>query len=215
MDLSVGQIQFSLRQGGCGAAQQGVGLLIAAFLLAGALDFGAGGGDLADGLFAVGAGHFQQAHGNGSGVLAIQAFQPLVVLRGLEFVGLRRAQVGLRRGDAGGAGADLTTGGFKVRPGPVDCDLIGLRVDLENHVAGLDVLVVAHVDADHPAGDFRRHRNHKGADPCLLGIGRESVSQQIPGQAHDDQQYYPFHAFFRRVGGRFRWRRGGGGFTHG
>ena len=135
------------------------------------------------------------------GVFAVQALQPLIVLPRLEFVGLRRAQTGLRRGDTGGAGADLPAGGFKVGTRAINGDLVGLRVHLENHLAGLHVLVIAHVDADHPAGDFRRHRNHERAHPCLLGIGREAVSQQVPGQAQDDQQQDPLDAFFRRVGG--------------
>ncbi|MNG31459.1 hypothetical protein D3C84_1172710 [compost metagenome] len=92
------------------------------------------------------------------------------------------------RGDTGGAGADLPAGGFQIGTRTVNGDLVGLRVHLENHLASLHVLVIAHIDADHPAGDFRRHRNHERAHPCLLGIGGETVSQQVPGQAENDQQ---------------------------
>ncbi|MNI96248.1 hypothetical protein D3C73_1546550 [compost metagenome] len=92
------------------------------------------------------------------------------------------------RGDTGGAGADLSAGRFQVGSCPVNGDLVGLRVDLENHLTGLHVLVIAHVDADYPARHFRRHWNHERTYPRLLGVWRETISQQIPGQAENDQQ---------------------------
>ena len=211
----VGEVQFGLAQGRGGAAQLGVFVFVAALLFAGPLDFGVGGGDLADGLFVGGAGDFQTAQGDGPGILAVQAFEAVAVLPGLQLVGLVGAQGGQGRVDAGGAGADLPAHRFEVGAGAVDGDLVLLGIDLEQQVAGFDVLVVVRLHLDHPPGHFAGHRHHIGLHPRLLGVGGEAVGEKVPEQAQGDQHGHPAGAFFHRVGGGCGGRLSGGrGVTH-
>ncbi|MNF89240.1 hypothetical protein D3C84_717570 [compost metagenome] len=204
-DLCVGQVQCSLFQVAGGTLQGGVDVLAAALGFPGALHFGLGRGDLADGLLQGGARDFQATQGNGTRVFAVQAFETLDVLARLDFVGLGGAQGSLLGFDTGGIGTDRAAGGLKVGAGAVDGDLVLLRVHFEQHFAGLDVLVIVHMHFDHPAGHFRGHRYHERLHPCLLRIGRVAVGHQVPDQAQEDYHNHPIDRFFHRVG------RGGSG----
>ncbi|MNG96166.1 hypothetical protein D3C79_552230 [compost metagenome] len=199
---AVGQVQFGLVHIGDGGEQLGIFFVTATLGFAGAFYFCPRGGDMGDGRIEGGPGNFQATQGDGSGIFLVQAFQALQVLTGHDFVGLRcfeRRHLGV---NACGIGADLLAGGLQVGTRAIDSDLVVLWVDFEQHFAGLDVLVVAHVDFGHPAGDLRRHRNDKRLHPCLLRVGGIAVGQQVPNQARKDQHGHPIHRFFGRVGRR-------------
>ena len=117
-----------VERGGC-AAQLRVVFVAAAFLLAGALHFGLGGGHFADGLFEGRAGDFQAAQRDGAGIVVIQAFEPVAVLPGSAARWPAPRARGQRRIDAGGAGTDLSTRCFEVGVRAIHCNLKRRLVD--------------------------------------------------------------------------------------
>ena len=107
--------------------------------------------------------------------------------RALSFIRSRGEQVGARRSDGGAAGADLPAGVLEIGPRLVQRDLVLRRIDLEQRLVLLDLLVVR---------DHRRAspcRRPAGAtpttislDPRLRGERREAVGEQVPRQAQHD-----------------------------
>ena len=112
----------------------------------------------------------------GGGLLRQAALAARIGL-GLEAAGTGRGQRGLRGGQLGGV---VLLGPFQVdarigelRLGHLQAALrlvarrgIGARIDLEQHVAGLDPLVVGHVQGDDGARHLRRH-----GDGTAIGVG--------------------------------------------
>ncbi|KAG0773090.1 hypothetical protein G6F22_015177 [Rhizopus arrhizus] len=204
--LRVRQIQFCLFHGGRGAAQLGVVFLVAALLFARPLHFRPRRCDLADGLRQVRPRDLQPAQRNRALVVAVQALESAAVLARPDLIGLCRTQRRLRGIDAGRAGADLPARRLQVCAGAVQGDPVMLRIHFEQDGAGLDVLVVPHMHLGHAARYLRGHGYDKGLHARLLRVRREPVGQQIPHQAHHDQQADPPDALPGGVGRRWRRR---------
>ncbi|MNM94802.1 hypothetical protein D3C81_1072210 [compost metagenome] len=198
------QVQAGFFHIGRRTAKLGVVVLRPALLLTGPLHFGTGCRDLADGLIAVGLGALQAAHRHRARVFIDQALEPLGVLPRLALVGLGRHQRRLGRVDASGVGADLPAYRVQVGFGAGQGDAVLLLVQFEQHIALAHFLVIAHCHTLHLPGHLGTHRHHVGLQPGLLGIRRETVGQQVPQQAHGNQQQHPAHA---AIGGWRGWRR--------
>ena len=142
---------------------------------------------LAARLVARGLRDLEAAHRDRAGILLVQLFQPAGVAFGHVAAGLGHRQRGPRRLDAGHRALDRTAHRFEVGARAHQRNAIRLRVDVEQRLAGLHLVVVADVHGQHLAGDFGRHRHDEGLHAGLRGARREPVADEVQHQAGDDQ----------------------------
>ena len=121
---------------------------------------------------------------------------------------------------------EFDLGRVELALGERERDLVGLGIDVEQRIAGLDLLPLDDVDRDDRAGHLRRDQRLVGADIGV--VGRDvAAAVQPPGEAererderHDDEQDETRPAALaldddrrlgrRRRGGRRRLRAGAG-----
>jgi hypothetical protein len=105
---------------------------------------------------------------------------------------------------------DVEPGLGQRRVGLVDGDPERLGIDLEEHVASLDLLVLFDVHLDDLAGDIRRDRRHRLLHIGVVGLDVASARQPEIGAArrqkqrhaeHQHQAQQPALALLRRQGG--------------
>ena len=100
---------------------------------------------------------------------------------------MRFGDLGLGGAHARGIGADALPRGGHIGLRLLHRDLEGLRIDAEQHRAGLGLLVVDGVDFAHAARNFGRDADHERLHHALRRIGRQSISDQGIGKDEDDQ----------------------------
>ena len=186
--LRSGQVELGLLDRRAGALQLRV--VVAGF--AGGLlrlaQLGLGAADLAARFLAGGLRDLEAAHRDRAGILLVQVFLAAGVAFGHVAVRLRGRQRGARRVDAGDRGVDRAAHRRVVGAGALQRDLVRLRIDVEQRLSGLHLVVVADVHLRDLAGHFGRHRHDEGLDARLRRARRQAVADEVEQQADEDQQ---------------------------
>jgi hypothetical protein len=81
----------------------------------------------------------------------------------------------------------------------LQCDPVLLRVDVEQRLPALHVVVVPDVDRQHLARHLGGHRHDEGLHPRLRGVRGQPVGGKIPEQAAGDQRQHDRGADPRRL----------------
>src|SRR5690606_33281714 len=110
-----------------------------------------------------------------------QAFAALHVGARLLDRDLARAQFGLGGVGAAEVAAHLAHGRGQVGHGLVVGDLGVVRIQLHQHLAGLDAVAVVDLDADHGAGGLGHHAHHVALGIGVVGVLVPARVHQVPG----------------------------------
>ena len=100
--------------------------------------------------------------------------------------GLRLDQPLLRRSYRGRVRANGLSNAGQTRVGLFQRDLVGLRVDAKENVAGLDLLIVGDQHFLHASSNFGRHADNERLDGRLRCVGRHPVGDDGVKVQSDD-----------------------------
>ncbi len=165
--MRVREIELGLVDRRAGALDLGVRVAGFTRRLEGHAQLGLGAANLAAGLLACGLRHLEAPHRDRTGIFLVEPFLTIGVALGHVAIGLGHLQRRACAVDPGVAGFDGVARLDVACSGALQGDLVGLRIDVEEGLARLHLVVVADVDLHDLARRLGGDRDDEGLDARL------------------------------------------------
>ena len=182
------QIELGLLDSGTRTAQLGVVIAAVASRFLGLAQVGFGTLHLGQGFLACRLGNFQATYRDRPRVFFMQPFLAAGIFIGHPVARLGRLQRCAGRIDGGYRGIDRTNDRIVIGTAPLQGNLVLARIDLEQRLSRLYLVVVLDMDPEDFAGSLRGHWNDKRLDSRLRRVGGQAIANKVENQTHPNHR---------------------------